>query len=1128
MGLKILNFNAYRAADEKRVKHFMDLIQIYKPLICTIQEIHIGTASRVFGKEFNVIINIEQTANDHIGVCTLVHKSIKINDYVIGINGRIIGISIGSVKIFNVYPKSGAQSKKQRDLFFNEDLPNLIQFWKKGQNETMIFAGDFNCIHRREDSLNNPDMHIQKALIKFMKVFKLADDFITLKGQVTGVFSRITNRSRTRIDTILSNMSGKCKNFDYVDFPHLDHKVIFAEYETHMSYRKNEIPKGRFLKNWVISRELEKDSYFNDLMACIFEQFKIERERSQDKFDPSFVWFKLKETLLDVAKKRAEILEKIRKQEYMRILEFYQMAKEDISNGKNCNNNLKMIIQDLNEFYRETNEVRIRDAQFLDIKDNVYDINKSQKAKQFENGNHIDRIRVDGVVYDHKFEMVNAVEGKMRGELKSFHKDLGSPMADSEDAEFLNLLPKLKLSDEEIGMIEGEVTSAEVENILENEVNLDSSPGIDGLTYRFIKHFWGNQTFREVYMAFINYIKISGNFGRIENVGLMVLKNKKGNSIEYDKKRKITKLNKDINLLGKVWSNRCRDVILDKIIPGSQFVCRKDKNIVDELRHLRDANLYLLENKVNGSILSLDYANAFRSVSLRWFDLVMKKIGFPKVFIEWYWNMFRNIGILISFNKCKSSVIQNTRGFLEGSPPSMLTWVLASMPLIIAIENRIQGITLRDGRVFKSKNYADDQKIFLSQVKEIDIVNDIVVRFEKVSGVKLHRNRELKKCNLLNFGSHRDYQGWPTWVNKCHVMKVVGGIFIDEGSLEKVNSGLVKTKCIGKMLENWGLRGTLSQRVYFVNTFCLSKMNFISQVFKIEPKVIKEIKMRCLQFIYVGYNERPVQVVNYRKREDGGLGLVEPECKAKSLLLHNMYREYLEREISLDGGKLGQDIYGFKGDFLEILRETEPKVSAKDIYSRLIVKITHVNNTLINSRIERRISGVKWTRSFKNIRNLSMMSSKEKEFAFLLYQDLLPVKGRIHRQNADKRCLRMLRRGEECQLVQDRIHFFIKCDKIKNDFNVFLEFIEIFLERKVSELEILHLSFSVSNKKRTWWGVWVAVKFFYYMYAECLTDIKEIMKIIRKDIGIFKMLRVEKCWSTELMEMEGMVNSVIE
>ena len=138
------------------------------------------------------------------------------------------------------------------------------------------------------------------------------------------------------------------------------------------------------------------------------------------------------------------------------------------------------------------------------------------------------------------------------------------------------------------------------------------------------------------------------------------------------------------------------------------------------------------------------------------------------------------------------------------------------------------------------------------------------------------------------------------------------------------------------------------------------------------------------------------------------------------------------------------------------------------------------------------------------------------------------MKGRIHRQNADKRCLRMLRRGEECQLTQDRLHYFITCDRIKNDFKVFWELIDIFLERKVSELEIVHLSFSVSNKKRTWWGVWVAVKFFYYMYAECLTDVKEIMKRIRKDIVIFKMLGVKKCLSTELMELEGLVTSLIE
>ena len=54
------------------------------------------------------------------------------------------------------------------------------------------------------------------------------------------------------------------------------------------------------------------------------------------------------------------------------------------------------------------------------------------------------------------------------------------------------------------------------------------------------------------------------------------------------------------------------------------------------------------------------------------------------------------------------------------------------------------------------------------------------------------------------------------------------------------------------------------------------------------------------------------------------------------------------------------------------------------------------------------------------------------------------------------------------------------------------------------------------------------VKFFYYMYAECLTDIKQIMKRIRTDMVIFKMLGVKKCLSTELMELEGLVTSLIE
>ena len=87
----------------------------------------------------------------------------------------------------------------------------------------------------------------------------------------------------------------------------------------------------------------------------------------------------------------------------------------------------------------------------------------------------------------------------------------------------------------------------------------------------------------------------------------------------------------------------------------------------------------------------------------------------------------------------------------------MAAWVVSSIALIIAIENSIQGIQLKDGRIFKSQNFADDGKVMLREPIEIFVVDEIVKRFEKVSGVRLHRDRSLRKCNVLSFGNHLEF-----------------------------------------------------------------------------------------------------------------------------------------------------------------------------------------------------------------------------------------------------------------------------------------------------------------------------------------------------------------------------------
>ena len=200
-------------------------------------------------------------------------------------------------------------------------------------------------------------------------------------------------------------------------------------------------------------------------------------------------------------------------------------------------------------------------------------------------------------------------------------------------------------------------------------------------------------------------------------------------------------------------------------------------------------------------------------------------------------------------------------------------------------------------------------------------------------------------------------------------------------------------------------------------------------------------------------------------------------------------------------------------------------MSSKEIYVTLRTQFTRVHTSLIPSRIEKKMTGIKWTRSYKNLYSLGTLSAKEKEFGFMLVLDLLPVRGRIHRANADKRCLRRGPTGE-CQHIQDRIHYFIGCTSVISIFSMFREILWQFLKRKVDDLEILHLSFSVTNKRRTRIGIWLALKFMFYLFSENLLDFKAVMLKISSNIGFYKKFQGILFMSSEFKDLEELVDKV--
>ena len=83
------------------------------------------------------------------------------------------------------------------------------------------------------------------------------------------------------------------------------------------------------------------------------------------------------------------------------------------------------------------------------------------------------------------------------------------------------------ITDEERNKLLEPTNEEEIEFILKYEVDLDSSPGEDGLTYRIIKTFWVWQEFRDLYIDFLNFTRKGNCTGLIDNCGIMTVKNKK-------------------------------------------------------------------------------------------------------------------------------------------------------------------------------------------------------------------------------------------------------------------------------------------------------------------------------------------------------------------------------------------------------------------------------------------------------------------------------------------------------------------------------------------------------------------------------------------------------------------------
>ena len=631
-----------------------------------------------------------------------------------------------------------------------------------------------------------------------------------------------------------------------------------------------------------------------------------------------------------------------------------------------------------------------------------------------------------------------------------------------------------------------------------HEVDQDSSPGEDGITYRLLRKLIEVPSFLKCLVKMLDHIRLYKNMGYLENLGVMKLLNKKLPSEHFVKKRKLTMVNKSENSLsGMIWTKRLKKIILPQVLPSFQYICQANINVIDENREIRNIVNHLKSEQHDGTILAIDFKDAFRSTSLRWCNLVMKSMNIPPEFIAWFWGMYENLCVSVVINKWKSDKIPVKRGFMEGHAPSMAAFVLAAAPLGIALEQDLEGIYTPDGILHKIKTFADDSKLVLKNVDtELRRVYETISNFELVSGNEMHRDPSRGKCQALSFGSHRSYEEWPSWVTVKNEINILGILYSNRDSLEKCNSKQVFEIVNNHIMGKFSMRGTPLQKAAYANTYIFSKIWYVAQTIKMDQNIMKKITQKVLNFIWAGQNERPIRALNFRAKNLGGLGLMCPSTKSRALLIKSMFKDYLLLGNSLDRA---DKLYGCKSDFKKVLDAGVDLRNVKQIYDHLMNDICFRNGSLIPSRAEKRSTGVKWKIAWRNLQQ-TKVTAQEKYFQWQVQQDMLPTGDRLHRPGAEKRCLSVMENNGVCTQISNRQHMLLTCPCPPVGDNIIKLILSDYLERTISDQEILHFSFNHRNKKRLKIGVWFAVKMLFWIYCKKFFNKMQLLDEMLKEI----------------------------
>ncbi|CAG8649630.1 12645_t:CDS:2 [Ambispora leptoticha] len=188
-------------------------------------------------------------------------------------------------------------------------------------------------------------------------------------------------------------------------------------------------------------------------------------------------------------------------------------------------------------------------------------------------------------------------------------------------------------------------------------------------------------------------------------------------------------------------ANRINPICNQLIGPEQQAFIRR-RSIMDTALDI----LTVLRNQTDQSkqywLLLLDQQKAFDRVNHSYLQMVLQKMSFDPKFTKIVNTLFSTQQAHITANGHISEPFKVERGVRQGDPLSLLLYILAFNPLLIALQQNLRGIHINN-QDFKLAAYADNLTIGISSITDWDSFINIINKYERASNAKINKHKSI-------------------------------------------------------------------------------------------------------------------------------------------------------------------------------------------------------------------------------------------------------------------------------------------------------------------------------------------------------------------------------------------------